>query len=594
MERRMLTLLALCLLIAAGSAELRLKCLAQYPCGHYTPSIVLGDTDHDSLGEVILCTWDRPQPIWQIFEYRPVNRLALAKADTGMWPCPQGMISGNFVPFDIGDIDRDGKTDLVGQNWYRDSAGMHDVMCTIESRDSFSYPDSLNWCIWMESTTTIAQMFPKRHADLDRDSAGEILSFWQWGTEWGTGVFGNVGNDRESLVNMVPGWPTVRSPVADFDQNGRTDFALVWGNDIFVYECLGDNQFARVCSLHVGWPNVVETFCGNNVDGSGRPVFFVVYSRHVFLYEQYLYEFEASSQGSYQYHLVDSTLAYWPQENQSFCADLDGDGRDEVVWGDGYGERLQIYKAAEQGPHEFQRVGTWQGDSGEYTICNAADLNRNGYPEVFVAGDPRMSVLEIEAIRVEYPNARLSFTAGDTCAIRWQVYTPPRCDSVSLFLRSDSNTVNGFYRLDTIAHGLSPNDSAYSWIVPDTTLDSARILAIAYGPGWQLDESDSAFRIAPAGVAGPRIVPPRNWALSVSPNPARGAFAVSYDVPRAGRVSVGVYDADGRLTRTLARGVLTAGRYQATLTRPILPAGIYFVTLDNGGTRITQKVVLTE
>jgi hypothetical protein len=128
--------------------------------------------------------------------------------------------------------------------------------------------------------------------------------------------------------------------------------------------------------------------------------------------------------------------------------------------------------------------------------------------------------------------------------------------------------------------------------VPDTQLAWAKVLAIAYGPGWQYDESDSAFSIIPSGLVDqPRVIV-RDWALSVSPNPARGAFAVRYDVPRRCRVSVGVYDVDGRMVMSLAEGARTAGRYQVMLPPKALPAGVYFVRLESGDSRISRKVVL--
>jgi hypothetical protein len=113
------------------------------------------------------------------------------------------------------------------------------------------------------------------------------------------------------------------------------------------------------------------------------------------------------------------------------------------------------------------------------------------------------------------------------------------------------------------------------------------------------------------GVAeGARTIP-QQWSLSVSPNPARGAFTVKYDVPslgaKAGTVpqsartrgtvpvfALGIYDADGRLVRSLSEGDLAPGRYEARLRPGILPAGVYFCTLDNGAERISRKIVLTE
>ena len=70
-----------------------------------------------------------------------------------------------------------------------------------------------------------------------------------------------------------------------------------------------------------------------------------------------------------------------------------------------------------------------------------------------------------------------------------------------------------------------------------------------------------------------------------------------YDVPRQGRVSVGVCDAGGRLVRSLADGCLAPGRHEARLTSGSVPAGIYFVRLASGVGREASrvvKVVLTE
>jgi hypothetical protein len=59
-----------------------------------------------------------------------------------------------------------------------------------------------------------------------------------------------------------------------------------------------------------------------------------------------------------------------------------------------------------------------------------------------------------------------------------------------------------FWDLDTIATGVSPRDTLYPWVVPDTVLDAAWIVAITYGPGgWQFDASDEPFSIVPSGLA---------------------------------------------------------------------------------------------
>ena len=148
--------------------------------------------------------------------------------------------------------------------------------------------------------------------------------------------------------------------------------------------------------------------------------------------------------------------------------------------------------------------------------------------------------------------------------------------------------------LDTIAHGLPGTDTLYRWVVPSNAPDTGRIVVMAYGPGHQWDMSDSVIHFITFGsvAEGTRNVP-LQWALSVNPNPARGPFSVRYDVPRQSRVSVGVYDADGRLVRSLSDGEVSPGRYVVRLPSGVLPAGVYFCTLDNGANRISRKVVVT-
>ncbi len=550
--------------------------------------LVLGDADHDGLGEV--CHYGYDPECFEMLEYRSVNRYAVVLSDTGHYPWPESIILGNFQPSDVGDVDRDGRTDIVGQAGYDSAGSMRVVLAVFESRDFQSYPDSLAW--WSPTPMPGSGPFPPFYASLDGDSLPEIVMPWSYDSARATAVFENVGGNQETLVCVVPraGYAFSVPTTDDYDQNGRMDYSFEYGYKDWVVECSGDNQYALVCSLNTEHQTVSNRFPGHDVDRNGKPEWFEVSVTDLggWRYLQTLCQFEASGEHQYTCDTVDTAVSVWePFCGQSVCADVDGDSLEEIVWS--CGRQILVLKTT--GPHQYEKVSSWQLWSSTVSVCNAADFNHNGYKEIYVGGDSVSVVLEVECIRVVKPDTNL--TVGDTCTIRWRVLTPPRCDSVSLFLRSDSNTVNGFYRLDTIAHGLSPSESTYSWVVPDTTLDSARILAIAYGPGWQFDESDHPFRIAPAGVAGPRIAPPREWSLSVNSNPTRGAVTVSYDVPQSDHVLVGLYDVDGRLARPLAEGLVAPGRYRAAVSSAVLPAGVYFVRLDADGKHLIRKVVVT-
>ena len=113
---------------------------------------------------------------------------------------------------------------------------------------------------------------------------------------------------------------------------------------------------------------------------------------------------------------------------------------------------------------------------------------------------------------------------------------------------------------------------------------------------WQYDISDSVVNFTGGGVAEGIRSMPTQWSLSVSPNPARGAFSVRYDVPSQSRLSVGVYDAGGRLVRSLSEGDAAPGRYETNLPSGTLSAGVYFVRLDPAAVSrqpLAVKIVVT-
>ncbi|MCX6844766.1 MAG: T9SS type A sorting domain-containing protein, partial [candidate division WOR-3 bacterium] len=92
---------------------------------------------------------------------------------------------------------------------------------------------------------------------------------------------------------------------------------------------------------------------------------------------------------------------------------------------------------------------------------------------------------------------------------------------------------------------------------------------------------------------------PVKLALNVRPNPLRSRATLAYSVPVAGRVSVQVYDAAGRVVRELVSQNVDAGRYSVTWDGRAsdgkrVPEGVYFCKLATpAGTR-QQKLVVTK
>lgn len=99
--------------------------------------------------------------------------------------------------------------------------------------------------------------------------------------------------------------------------------------------------------------------------------------------------------------------------------------------------------------------------------------------------------------------------------------------------------------------------------------------------------------------AGRRPGLPRVHALSQnSPNPMRGASAaISYQLAAEGDVSLKIYDAAGRLVKSLVDGSFEPGYYKATwdgrdYSEEKVPSGVYFYRLSVGSFEASRKMVV--
>ena len=564
---RMAVLLSIPLLLLGDS--LRLKRVAELPYGAEYGRLLCGDTDHDSLSEMIFA-WSFPAPHWAVWEYEPVSQYHVVYADT--WanpPWPPGIDTGSFYPWDIGDIDRDGLRDLLGYHVYCDSYHYRFVLGVMESPDPHSYPARLVWWTNLAPYATADYVPCYLSGDLDGDDREDMYCNDCY--EGILYIFENSGNNqnRVAWLDSSPrGGPTVAFGDFDLDSSkewvsaGLSAAGLVW-----LYENRGNDSFALSWTDTVMAPNGIDAFSGDDVDQDGKPEFFISFAWYGGTIAHFrLFAWETVGDNAYERCEVDTVTrdvgsGWWAL---SRCGDIDADGVEEICWS--LGNAVYVYDGVADNHYElvWMRTDLPRGWN-KADIC-VYDENANGYQELVVSGSGYTWLFELEALQVLNPNGGQSLVPGETCQIHWRVYTPPRCDSVSLFLKTDTTIYPGerFWRLDTIVTGLASTDSVYPWVVPSRPSSMARVVAIAYGPGWQYDESDSSFRIV--GIEEVRPAPVRDWALSVSPNPARGRAIVSYDVPRRSAVSLGLYDASGRLIRELASGEKLPGTYEVTKT----------------------------
>jgi hypothetical protein len=115
----------------------------------------------------------------------------------------------------------------------------------------------------------------------------------------------------------------------------------------------------------------------------------------------------------------------------------------------------------------------------------------------------------------------------------------------------------------------------------------------------------SVVTAAPEGGAGngtddgttpPDAVPLSFRLLPARPNPLDDHLFIAFELPEPAVVSVELYDAAGRLVRSMAGNAFPAGRNQWTWDRrdqrgDRVSAGVYFIQLSAGAHHSRQKVV---
>lgn len=86
---------------------------------------------------------------------------------------------------------------------------------------------------------------------------------------------------------------------------------------------------------------------------------------------------------------------------------------------------------------------------------------------------------------------------------------------------------------------------------------------------------------------------PKNYDLKQNyPNPFNPSTTIKYSLPKAGSISLKIYDVEGRLVGTLADGFETAGEHSVIYDASALASGIYFYTLYANGFKNSKRMIL--
>lgn len=88
------------------------------------------------------------------------------------------------------------------------------------------------------------------------------------------------------------------------------------------------------------------------------------------------------------------------------------------------------------------------------------------------------------------------------------------------------------------------------------------------------------------------ILHPSSLILSCAPNPFNPSTRIEFDLARAERVRLRVYDVLGKEVAVMSDGLLEAGRHSIIFDGTALSSGIYFARLETGKSVRTEKLML--
>jgi len=207
----------------------------------------------------------------------------------------------------------------------------------------------------------------------------------------------------------------------------------------------------------------------------------------------------------------------------------------------------------------------------------------------------RVRDLTLPEVAVVAPADGETLYVGEEAQILWVATDNVGVDSVSIYYSTDGGATFPY----TIATG-EPNDSSYTWVVPDTPSENCLVKVVAYDSSGNPGEgvSATAFSILSEQV-GAEVVPvaARFELMQNVPNPFNPLTNIEFSLAQPARVTVRIYDMTGSIVKTLVDETRPAGRHTAVWRgedehgTPVA-SGVYAYVLEAGGEKQMRKLVL--
>ena len=350
--------------------------------------------------------------------------------------------------------------------------------------------------------------------------------------------------------------------------------------------------------------NLWDNISLNDLDDDGKPEFVIgSFYNSGFNWRAKWSFFKATGDNQYTKFYEDSLYdnnGLGDYFSASYSGDIDGDGKTEAVLA--RNNNWLIYKW--DGSQVERIYKAYATDNGrDNTSLTVADMNGNGYDEIIESGSITDSTSETKIWEIcgEIIWDSLTAISKDSCIqINWSTAKQFANYGFNLWraVGADSNysiihDTNDTVRLDTLLHAYSFYDSA----VTSGTTYYYKVQAKAL--------NDSSYFIGPVnvlytGVSGRPWEPVITYSFKLgqnAPNPFKQLTTINYQLPKAGRVSLKVYNIAGQVVRTLVNEDKSPGRYEIKWDSRDdrgrrVSNGVYYYQIKAGSNSGIKKMVI--
>jgi hypothetical protein len=297
-------------------------------------------------------------------------------------------VAGDHVscyPHDVGDADNDGLADLLA--FGRD--GNYFFIRLYESTSTDTYPTEAAW----EVNDGPGWAVGAEIADTDRDGANEIVVAGQgFNYEQRIAIYENTGDNSFAQIFYVhiPDMDTSQSMEVADDLDGDGWDEILFGgllpnrSMICVFEATSDDCYQHTWSgelpYHAGQlVNASFIRQAGDLDGDGKKEFLAGGLRTIpasgYPFFSVLYVFEAQSNDSFEVVASFILPRNVQLDSEADVADLDADGKKEIVFGSG--NQVAVYQNT--GDNQWTEVWT---DVANIESLNAGDHDGDGAQEI--------------------------------------------------------------------------------------------------------------------------------------------------------------------------------------------------------------------